>query len=157
MVDESAKKFRNHLSWMDIRPSGFYSNQHSTANPRVQNLMASSIVSRNGRTLSRAVPKTPSAALAIPGFLVPAWQDSASPRQFSTTTKCPSKLGRTPLSVPPGVEILVSDPITKKKATSWKPTVHKAITVKGPLGKEDSCDLGSWTWRDWSADFVLCE
>lgn len=98
------------------------------------NDMASSIVSRHGRTLGQAVPRSPSAALVIPGFLVPAWQDSASRQQFSTTTKRPSKLGRTPLTVPPGVEILISDPITTRKATEWKSRVHKSVTVKGPLG-----------------------
>lgn len=103
--------------------------------------MASSIVSRHGRTLGSAASRTHSSALVIPSFLVPAWQELPANRQqhpFSTTTKRPSKLGRTPLAVPPGVELIVGDPITKKKATSWKPKVHRAITVKGPLG---SCTL----------------
>ncbi|KHN99105.1 beta-tubulin [Metarhizium album ARSEF 1941] len=70
---------------------------------------------------------------ALMEFLVPAWQTSAQ-RQFSTTTKRPSKLGRTPISIPPGVELSVSDLKSSKVATSYKPSIKKTITVKGPLG-----------------------
>lgn len=57
---------------------------------------------------------------------------------FSTTQKRPSKLGRTPISIPPGVELLMGEPVAKKVATSYKPTIKKTITVTGPLGGFDT-------------------
>lgn len=76
-------------------------------------------------------------AVSLPGFLVPAWQSGAAAgaaRQFSTTGPRPSKLGRTPISVPPGVELSMSEPRTINSMTSYKPKITKTITVKGPLG-----------------------
>lgn len=97
--------------------------------------MASRFVPSKGKALGHAL-RVPS-PVALPGFLVPAWQTVAQ-RQFSTTTKRPSKLGRTPISIPPGVELSIGDLKTSKVATSYKPTVKKTITVKGPLGESAS-------------------
>ncbi|EFZ02498.1 ribosomal protein L6 [Metarhizium robertsii] len=93
--------------------------------------MASRFVPAKGKALGHALRMNPQ--VALPGFLLPAWQTSAQ-RHFSTTTKRPSKLGRTLISIPPGVELSMSDLKTSKVATSYKPTVKKTITVKGPLG-----------------------
>jgi len=46
-----------------------------------------------------------------------------------------SKLGRTPITVPPGVELQVSDLYVKKDMTSYKKEYKRRITVKGPLGE----------------------
>lgn len=59
---------------------------------------------------------------------------SSSSRPFSTTPAARSKLGRTPLSVPPGVEVVMGEPRAVRSATSYKPVVRKTITVTGPLG-----------------------
>jgi hypothetical protein len=80
-----------------------------------------------------------SAPVTLPGFLVPAWQATASPTAattalFSTTSKRPSKLGRTPLSIPPGVELSVGEPVANKDLTSYKKVFKKTINIKGPLG-----------------------
>ncbi|CAG9943908.1 unnamed protein product [Clonostachys rosea f. rosea IK726] len=77
-----------------------------------------------------------SSSTALPSFLLPAWQQQpgAAHRHFSTTPLQCSKLGRTPLAIPPGVEILMSDLKTVGSATSWKPSKHRTITVNGPLG-----------------------
>lgn len=100
--------------------------------------MAAMIAPSRGTALSRALPSSPAAmATTLPGFLLPAWQTPSAQhrqRQFSTTTKRPSKLGRTPISVPPGVELLMSEPKSTRSATSFQPLVKKTITVKGPLG-----------------------
>ncbi|TFB01115.1 54S ribosomal protein L6 [Trichoderma ghanense] len=97
----------------------------------------------SGRALSAAA-----AAAASPSPLsafLPAASSSAgrfllsSPsatrqRPFSTTHAARSKLGRTPLSVPPGVEVVMGEPRAVRSATSYKPVVRKTITVTGPLG-----------------------
>jgi large subunit ribosomal protein L6 len=75
-------------------------------------------------------------AVTLPSFLVPAFQ--ASPRrQFSSTSSTPSKLGRTPISIPPGVDITVGEPRAKKDPTSYLRIAKRTVTVSGPLGKLD--------------------
>ncbi|KGQ04452.1 Tubulin beta chain [Beauveria bassiana D1-5] len=79
-----------------------------------------------------------SPAISLPGFLVPAWQSTAAAtvaRQFSTTGPRPSKLGRTPISIPPGVELIIGEPRMVNNMTSYKPKVVKTIKIKGPLGE----------------------
>jgi large subunit ribosomal protein L6 len=73
----------------------------------------------------------------LPGFLVPAFQTPAR-RNFSATTARSSKLGRTPLSVPPGVDLAISDLFVKKDMTSYLKNYRRKITVKGPLGEHSS-------------------
>ncbi|KAL2143935.1 hypothetical protein VTI28DRAFT_9765 [Corynascus sepedonium] len=92
---------------------------------------------RTGRqALQRALASTPSSTVILPGFLVPAFQTPTT-RNFSATTHRPSKLGRTPLSVPPGVELAISEPFIKKDMTSYLKTSKRRITVTGPLGTLD--------------------
>lgn len=96
--------------------------------------MAATFAPSRGKALGNALRAAP--AVMLPGFLVPAWQRLAQRQQhpFSTTTKRPSKLGRTPISIPPGVELTMGEPKASRSATSYKATVKKTITVKGPLG-----------------------
>ncbi|KAI1826680.1 54S ribosomal protein L6 [Xylaria intraflava] len=83
--------------------------------------------------LEKAISGTP---VILPGFLVPAFQ--APPRrQFSDTSSRPSKLGQTPISVPPGVELSIGEPIAKKDPTSYLKIPKRTVTVSGPLGKLD--------------------
>ncbi|KAI3335534.1 54S ribosomal protein L6 [Ustulina deusta] len=75
-------------------------------------------------------------AITLPSFLVPAFQ--ASPRrQFSNTTSKASKLGRIPISIPPGVEITIGEPKAKKDPTTYLRVPKRTVTVSGPLGKLD--------------------
>ncbi|PHH86377.1 hypothetical protein CDD83_10332 [Cordyceps sp. RAO-2017] len=96
--------------------------------------MAATFAPTRATALRHAVHGSPTATL--PGFLVPAWQGFRRRQrgQFSTTTKQQSKLGRTPISIPAGVELVMGEPRTMKSKTSWKATVTKTLTVKGPLG-----------------------
>lgn len=75
----------------------------------------------------------------LPSFLVPALQTpptpASRPRHFSSTPACPSKLGRTPITIPPGVEILIGEPMVKKDATSYLRIPTRTVTVSGPLGE----------------------
>lgn len=100
--------------------------------------MAAMFAPSRGKALGRAIAASSPTPVTLPGYLVPAWQTttlrSASAALFSTTSKRPSKLGRTPISVPPGVELLIGEPKAKKDMTTYKRIYKKTITVKGPLG-----------------------
>ncbi|KAI1419653.1 54S ribosomal protein L6 [Xylaria sp. FL1777] len=85
------------------------------------------------RVLEKAVS---GAAVTLPGFLVPAFQ-APSRRHFSNTTSKSSKLGRIPISIPPGVEIAIGEPIAKKDPTTYLRIPKRTVTVSGPLGKLD--------------------
>ncbi|CAJ2505551.1 Uu.00g129450.m01.CDS01 [Anthostomella pinea] len=92
------------------------------------------LVPTRGRVLEKAI--TGSAAISLPSFLVPAFQQKAAPRrQFSDTSSRPSKLGRTPISIPPGVELLIGEPRVKKDPTTYLRIPKRTVTVSGPLGK----------------------
>jgi large subunit ribosomal protein L6 len=93
-----------------------------------------------GRALSAAIT-SPSSAITLPSFLVPAFQTPSANqyarRQFSRTATRPSKLGRTPISIPPGVELLIGEPRVKKDPTTYIRIPKRTVTVSGPLGKLD--------------------
>ncbi|KAL1880582.1 hypothetical protein VTK73DRAFT_5387 [Phialemonium thermophilum] len=101
--------------------------------------------SSRGRILDRATAS--SCAVALPGFLVPAFHPHtlakaalvsiATRRQFSATSNRSSKLGRTPISIPPGVELSIGEAKTKKDATTYLKISKRTVTVSGPLGKLD--------------------
>ncbi|KAK2599299.1 hypothetical protein N8I77_011068 [Diaporthe amygdali] len=92
-----------------------------------------------GPTRARAI--APSSIVTLPSFLVPAFQNCAAApaarRQFSASTSRPSKLGRTPISIPPGVELTIGEPYIVKDFTTYKQTPRRTVTVTGPLGKLD--------------------
>ncbi|KAK4155711.1 ribosomal protein L6, alpha-beta domain-containing protein [Chaetomidium leptoderma] len=93
---------------------------------------------RTGRqALQKAVAASSSSTATLPGFLVPAFQttaQTASRRNFSATTTRPSKLGRTPLSIPPGVELEIGDLSAKKDMTTYLRTYKRKVSITGPLG-----------------------
>ncbi|GKT65920.1 54S ribosomal protein L6 [Colletotrichum tofieldiae] len=96
------------------------------------------LASSRGTAMRQAFAASP--ATTIPAFLVPALQQQTpllSRRQFSSTPTRHSKLGRTPLSIPPGVELAISEPKLKKDPTSYLKVYKRTVTVTGPLGKLD--------------------
>ncbi|KAK9787219.1 putative Ribosomal protein L6 alpha-beta domain-containing protein [Seiridium cardinale] len=90
------------------------------------------------RLATAALQSSPSSSITLPSFLVPAFQNASSTapqrRQFSQTTARPSKLGRTPISIPPGVELLVGEPKVKRDPTTYLRIPKRTVTVNGPLG-----------------------
>ncbi|PNP51563.1 hypothetical protein THARTR1_07819 [Trichoderma harzianum] len=113
--------------------------------------MAAILAPRRGKALSQALSAAAASSCPLPSLL-PASSTAASSswhsarRPFSTTHARGSKLGRTPLSIPPGVEVLMGEPKTLRSATSYKPVVRKTITVKGPLGGvglTSACGVGT--------------
>ncbi|OTB03650.1 hypothetical protein M426DRAFT_321575 [Hypoxylon sp. CI-4A] len=89
-----------------------------------------------GKVLERALSGA-NAAATLPAFLVPAFHTAGSRRQFSNTSNRPSKLGRTPISIPPGVEMTIGEPRVKKDPTTYLRIPKRTVTVTGPLGKLD--------------------
>ncbi|KAH0491602.1 hypothetical protein TgHK011_003027 [Trichoderma gracile] len=91
---------------------------------------AAAAASSSRNPLSTFLP----AAAASSAGRFPSLTTTTRSRPFSTTHAARSKLGRTPLSVPPGVEVVMGEPRALRSATSYKPVVRKTITVTGPLG-----------------------
>ncbi|CRK25498.1 hypothetical protein BN1708_004037 [Verticillium longisporum] len=89
-----------------------------------------------GRGLALRQALGSSSSVSLPTFLIPAFQ-TTSRRQFSVSTHRSSKLGRTPLSIPPGVEIVIGEPRVKRDATSYLKIPKRTVSVSGPLGKLD--------------------
>lgn len=74
------------------------------------------------RTLERA-------ATSLPSFLLPAFH-----RSFTTTSPCPSQIGRAPLTIPPEVKFSVL-PATVQKGGRGGGVVELAVAnIEGPLG-----------------------
>ncbi|OAA62831.1 60S ribosomal protein [Niveomyces insectorum RCEF 264] len=105
-----------------------------------------------GRALARVAQCSPSSFVAISGTTksavrsatgVPSLQyASCAPcaaiyarRTFSASAPQQSKLGRTPISVPPGVELVIGEPMVKKDPTTYLKIPRRKVTVEGPLGK----------------------
>lgn len=91
-----------------------------------------------GRVLEKALTASKSSA-TLPSFLLPAFQPApaqAQPRRpFSSTQPRPSKLGRTPISLPPSVEISVGEPFVRKDPTTYLRIPKRIVNIKGPLGE----------------------
>ncbi|KAK3394911.1 ribosomal protein L6, alpha-beta domain-containing protein [Podospora didyma] len=76
-----------------------------------------------------------SSVVTLPSFLVPAFQTTTAARHFSATTNRPSKLGTTPISIPPNVELLIGEPKVKKDLTTYLKIAKRTVTITGPLGQ----------------------
>jgi large subunit ribosomal protein L6 len=85
-----------------------------------------------GKVLERT-----SSIAALPSFLLPAYQTPSRRRQFSSTPSRPSKLGRTPIFIPPGVEVTIGEPYVKQDPTTYLRIPKRNVTVTGPLGRLD--------------------
>ncbi|KAL1901918.1 54S ribosomal protein L6 mitochondrial [Sporothrix stenoceras] len=99
---------------------------------------------RRGQALARAAGCSVAAAaasatrttttsrMALPAISVASQQCT---RAFSATTAQNSKLGRTPISIPPNVELTIGEPIIKKDPTTYLRVPRRTISVQGPLGQ----------------------
>ena len=76
--------------------------------------------------------------IALPAYLVPAFT-ARPPRQnphFSTSSKCQSKIGRAPLSLPPEVTFQILDAQQMKQRRRIGQTEGaRKVEIQGPLGK----------------------
>lgn len=92
--------------------------------------------SSRGQVLARTAAKTTTATstLAAPSPLQHALKQQCA-RAFSASAVHNSKLGRTPLTIPPGVELTIGEPIVKKDPTTYLKIPRRKVTVAGPLGE----------------------
>ncbi|KAI6784224.1 54S ribosomal protein L6-like protein [Emericellopsis cladophorae] len=97
--------------------------------------MAASFAPSRSKALGRIFAA--SSASSLPEFLVPAWRTISAnqSRLFSATSRCPSKLGRTPITIPQGVTVTKGDLVAKQGSRDWKATLMSKLTVNGPLGQ----------------------
>ena len=72
----------------------------------------------------------------VPSFLVPALaQQPQRLSRFSTSTRCSSKIGRAPLSLPPEVTFRIIEPSTRNESSTISRTQPgSTVEIEGPLG-----------------------
>ena len=70
----------------------------------------------------------------IPPFLLPAFPSRCPVRHFSSSRKCPSRIGRAPLSIPPEVkfQVIPATPKTEGRISRTQPM--STVNIEGPLG-----------------------
>ena len=83
---------------------------------------------------TRMLSATRGATLLLPDFLVPVLSSNGTSRSFSSTSKCRSRIGGAPLSLPAEVEIQILEPLAQKKKDAVMTELVKTVEVKGPLG-----------------------
>ena len=75
--------------------------------------------------------------LNIPDFLLPAFANSPV-RSFQNTSRCSSRIGAAPLSVPPEVNLKLLTPAQSKRDTAVRRTApSQTVEIVGPLGELD--------------------
>lgn len=77
-------------------------------------------------------------------------------RGFAGTAGRGSKLGRTPISVPPGVEVKVGERWAKRDLTSYIEKGLRTVTVTGPLGMFSPFPFSFLPSGSWDGVGVLC-
>lgn len=99
--------------------------------------MATSHCLRSSSRALRAVFKTHSPIeVTLPAFLIPALTTKPHTTHFSTTSRCRSKIGKMPLSLPPDVTFSVLEQRPKKGARSMSSAQPGSmVEITGPLGK----------------------
>lgn len=93
-----------------------------------------------------AAPTAHRPITTLPAFLVPSLArpqpsqrhpDASQRRCFSFSDPRASKLGRVPLSIPPGVELALGEPYVKHDPTTYLQIPKRKLNIKGPLGSLD--------------------
>ncbi|KAF2162301.1 hypothetical protein M409DRAFT_69206 [Zasmidium cellare ATCC 36951] len=92
---------------------------------------------RTSQTLLRTFTSSPARDTTLPAFLVPALaQRPQQTSRFSTSSPHRSKIGRAPLSLPPGVTFKIQEaPQLKDDARVSRNQPGSTVEIEGPLGK----------------------
>ena len=72
--------------------------------------------------------------VSLPDFLVPAIASSLS-QPFSTSSRCASRVGSAPLSLPAEVNLRLLELPTRRKRTVTRVEPPRVLEIAGPLGK----------------------
>jgi hypothetical protein len=89
--------------------------------------------STRARGLERAIAS--STSTSIPSFLLPAFQNVPA-RSFAATCSRESHIGKAPLSIPPEVNFIITEPQNMKNGRRETVTALPTVSVEGPLGTE---------------------
>lgn len=112
---------------------------HPLPNLCIFNAMAAIKQCTHSRSALNTVFRTTSTqSVILPRFLVPAIAfPSPTPRtHFSTTTRCQSKIGKAPLSLPPEVSFQILEPSAGRQRRNMSRTEPpRTVEIQGPLGK----------------------
>lgn len=74
-------------------------------------------------------------AATIPDFLLPAFCGARTPRPFSSSSQCASRIGAATITLPPEVNLrLLEPPTSKRRASIVRTEPPKMVEVEGPLG-----------------------
>ncbi|KAL9135587.1 MAG: hypothetical protein Q9175_003219 [Cornicularia normoerica] len=74
-------------------------------------------------------------SMLLPDFLVPALFSPHTSRPFSSTSRCRSRIGSAPLSLPQGVDLRFLEPPARIKQYNTMTELPKTVEIIGPLGK----------------------
>lgn len=80
----------------------------------------------------------PNCDITVPSFLVPAFASRPQSLRFSTTTRRTSKIGKTPLTLPPEVQFTVKQPppfTQSQDAKIGRDVLGVTVDIEGPRGK----------------------
>lgn len=92
--------------------------------------------SRSSRALRSVFSTSQAQGITLPAFLVPALAPTQPAAHFSSTTKCHSKIGRAPLSLPPEVTFRILETPPKKQSRGMsRSEPDRSVEIEGPLGK----------------------
>lgn len=81
------------------------------------------------RTFQEAFP-----SICLTSFTL--FHRTAHSRFFTTTFKCPSQIGRTPLSIPPSVTFsILAAPTPKNSGRTARGDATSSVQIRGPLGE----------------------
>ena len=92
--------------------------------------------SHSSRALRSVFSTSQGQGTTLPAFLVPALAPTQSAAHFSCTTRCRSKIGRAPLSLPPQVTFRILETPPKKQSRGIsRSEPDRSVEIEGPLGK----------------------
>ena len=92
---------------------------------------------RSSRALRSVFVPSRNHEITLPTFLVPAFalQTPANTPHFSTSSRCQSKIGRAPISLPPEVTFRILEAPTPKSGRNVSRTEpSRTVEIQGPLG-----------------------
>jgi large subunit ribosomal protein L6 len=103
---------------------------------RIPSMASSLHCSRSSRALRNVFATTKTHDLILPTFLVPSLVPNPHISHFSSTTRCHSKIGRAPLSLPPEVTFRILETLPKRQSRGIsRAEPNRSVEIEGPLGK----------------------
>lgn len=104
----------------------------------ISSMASTTRCTRSSRALRSVWSNLNTRELILPAFLVPAYAFTPLQRatHFSSSTRCKSKIGRTPLSLPPEVTFRILEPKHVKQGNKIsRSEPSRTVEIEGPLGK----------------------